>query len=511
MNSALPDRTRTDVSSVERGLWHQIAKCLPLLLICLVALVYRSPHFGNPDVDYDEEFYLLVADRMWHGATVYVDIWDRKPIGLFLIFLLAKAMGGTGVLQYQLLSWVFVCVTGFFMWKLAQRYTDRWLATLPALLYVLWIETYYGGAGQVGVFFNMFTMIAVWLTVQAKDNASSTTILRNGYLAMLCFGIGIQIKYTVIPEGIYIGLYLLYLLHRQKAALSKIIRAAVLFGMIALAPTIAAGIYYAAIGHFQEFYFANFVSIFLRGRLTDSFVQNSLSMILLVATPLIIASLLGLAKMRRSGRENANSDSVFFLGWAISAAIGFAMIGNFYIHYFVSVLLPLCAITAPVFTPSLMSMALFILLSVIPIKVSGFSKYHTEKGRIRAIEEMTAIIKPRLKGQCLYVFDGPAALYMTTQSCLPTRFAYPDHLSNDVEKSGIGVDATQEIKHVLALRPPVIVYARVPVIPKMNEANVAILKDTLKREYSLIRTVDYPGRPMDLYGLRAGISAPVTQ
>jgi hypothetical protein len=51
-----------------------------VIVIVLATLVFRSFHFGNPDVDFDEPFYLLVGDRMLHGAIPYVDIWDRKPI-----------------------------------------------------------------------------------------------------------------------------------------------------------------------------------------------------------------------------------------------------------------------------------------------------------------------------------------------------------------------------------------------------------------------------------------------
>ncbi len=44
-----------------------------------VALLIRGPTFGYPLLHIDEQFYLLVGDRMLHGALPYVDIWDRKP------------------------------------------------------------------------------------------------------------------------------------------------------------------------------------------------------------------------------------------------------------------------------------------------------------------------------------------------------------------------------------------------------------------------------------------------
>ena len=52
----------------------------------LLGLLLRGATLGYPIIHIDEQFYLLVGDRMLHGAVPFVDIWDRKPIGLFLIY-----------------------------------------------------------------------------------------------------------------------------------------------------------------------------------------------------------------------------------------------------------------------------------------------------------------------------------------------------------------------------------------------------------------------------------------
>ena len=63
------------------------------------------PSFGNPVIgsdEGDEQFYLLVGDRMLHGLLPYVDVWDRKPVGLFLVYAAIRLLGGEGIWQYQL-------------------------------------------------------------------------------------------------------------------------------------------------------------------------------------------------------------------------------------------------------------------------------------------------------------------------------------------------------------------------------------------------------------------------
>src|SRR3954463_7872291 len=86
------------------------ARALPVshaaLLLALLAVVTRLQLFGDPIAGSDEGFYLLVGDRMLHGALPYVDIWDRKPFGLFLLFAGMRMLGGDGVLAYKLVATV---------------------------------------------------------------------------------------------------------------------------------------------------------------------------------------------------------------------------------------------------------------------------------------------------------------------------------------------------------------------------------------------------------------------
>ena len=90
-----------------------------VMAVVAVALLTRFQQFGNPIVHIDEQFYLLVGDRMLHGALPYVDIWDRKPIGLFLIYAAIRELGGSGILQYQLVATGFAIATALVVERLA--------------------------------------------------------------------------------------------------------------------------------------------------------------------------------------------------------------------------------------------------------------------------------------------------------------------------------------------------------------------------------------------------------
>src|SRR3712207_9540139 len=50
------------------------------LLLLGAALLFRAPFLGNPVIGSDEQFYILVGDRLLHGLLPYVDVWARKPV-----------------------------------------------------------------------------------------------------------------------------------------------------------------------------------------------------------------------------------------------------------------------------------------------------------------------------------------------------------------------------------------------------------------------------------------------
>src|SRR3546814_20098936 len=85
--------------------WTKFSSIGIMFLLLLAALIVRAPTFGNPVLHVDETFYFTVAHEMLRGDLVYVDIWDRTPIGLFLIYLVPALAGvKLGILAYQALA-----------------------------------------------------------------------------------------------------------------------------------------------------------------------------------------------------------------------------------------------------------------------------------------------------------------------------------------------------------------------------------------------------------------------
>jgi hypothetical protein len=186
----------------------------------------------------------------------------------------------------------------------------------------------------------------------------------------------------------------------------------------------------------------------------------------------------------------------------LAATISFVMIGNYYHYYFMTMLLPLAVLTAPLFTEFLLGGTAATLLMWWPVVLSAWPQAAREQRTITSIAKLTQMVAPLVRDRCLYVFDGPTALYMTTRSCLPTRYAYPDHLSNDVERTALGVDAAVEMRRVLASRPGAIVTSPTKLVPILNQPNLALLRAALQRDYRLVGSLRHKHRVILVYGLR---------
>lgn len=176
-----------------------------LLIFVTLAVATRFQQFGNPIVHIDEQFYLLVGDRMLHGMVPYTDIFDRKPIGLFLLYAAIRCLGGSGIIQYQLVATAFAVATAWVLFRSALRITNPMGATLAGALYLLWIPLLTGQGGQSPVFYNFFVAWAAYLIMPGDGDTADSGLLKRGAFAMLLMGIALQIKYSALFEGLFFG------------------------------------------------------------------------------------------------------------------------------------------------------------------------------------------------------------------------------------------------------------------------------------------------------------------
>lgn len=487
------------------------------LIILCITIGVRYPFWGNPALHVDEQFYLFVGDRIWQGALPYVDIWDRKPIGLFLLYAAIRLLGGDGVIQYQLVATGFVLATAWLLYSWLIRLGSRISGLLAAIFYVVWLNLFQGWGGQSPVFYNLLVVSAAWLTfrelimLQEAPSSARQTVLQ-GAGVMFLLGLALQLKYSIVIEGVAFGCVLLWVLAQKTRWSFPAIGGAILFWpFIALIPTLLAAGFYASKGEFQAFFYANFLSILQKNQASALESWPRVQAILVLCMPLVIPTILFFLsniKQWHFFSSRKKSIYIFFGIWIGAATIGVGVVGNYYFHYILPLIVPLslsfgwCLAEAqrqfPQTVLRIRSAALIILL------IGAIGSFHRDKlyrttfGSGVEAKALVLIVDRYLGSGCLYVFDGPPILYHLTKACLPTRYPFPYHLNAAIEANALGIDPVTEIQHIFKVRPSVVVTANRPAIDPNQIAWVTV-HNALAQHYYLAARKPFGRREIFIY------------
>lgn len=463
-----------------------------LVLLCLAALASRAVTLGNPVLGIDEEFYFAAARAVSNGALPFVDIWDRKPIGLFLLYLPAALLPlPWGVLAYHLLACVSVVGTAWIIAHIAERAGWARGATMAALLYILMLPLAGGEGGQTPVFYDLPMVAAAALTALPQRRRRSAAAL-----AMVLAGIALQVKTSALFEGIWLGLWAMYReWEAKRSAAGTLILGSGLAVAGALPTAIAVGTY-AAIGHFDAFLFANVGSILLRG--ADPLAQQIKRLALLTA---VIAVPLAMACLSPRATEARGRDVRRFVHiWCLVAIVAVLVPGTWFRHYALPILVP-ASIAAAGFlghAPRRRAGLAVLMLCLVggqALLLDNRRKFGTAEQFARIVAAVGAV---KAGHGCLHVYSGTPMLYPATGRCAVTARVFPSHLIRERENGASGVDQLAELDRIFRSRPAVITMR--PLLDTERLEVRLLAEKWLRRDYRLAAT-----RPLgrDLYQIYA--------
>lgn len=450
---------------------------LRLIVLLSVAIAARALALGNPLVHVDEDFYFVAAGKMLDGALPFVNLWDRKPLGLFLVYAPAAALPfSLGIWAYQAMALASVVATAMIIARFATRAGWATGATAAGIAYILWLDMMGGVGGQSPVFYNLLMAAGAWLTA----TADGPTRRHRGLAAMAVVGLAIQVKYSVVFEGMMFGLWLLVGEWRARRSAATLIGYGAGLVALAVGPTAAVFIAYAAAGHADAFVYANFTSITLRRPDPWPYPLTAALELLLILSPLI-AMTGGSSRLRPADGDPRMRRFVYI--WLAAALAAIAIFGGFYEHYGLPAALP-GAIGASGFlgaghwrgraTVAILGFAALVALGTVTV-----NRYRRGDGADLA--KLTDAIG-RGPG-CLYIYSGPAMPYRVTQRCTLTPYLFPSHMQHGRETGAIGVDQATELRRIFGRRPDVVVNQ--PLYPGEREDIRSLYHALLARDYRL--------------------------
>ena len=424
---------------------------------------------------------------MLRGTLPYVDIWDRKPFGLFALFAAIRELGGTGVIQYQVVATLSAAATAATIALISLRLTGRRGATIAAIVYLLYILSSGGDGGQAPVFYNLPVAVAALIVLRIQERRSfDLSATGQACCAMALLGLAIQIKYTVIFEGAFFGLWLLGLAWRNGLRFARLAGLALLWCGIALFPTALAWAFYWHRGFADPFIFQNFISIFVRSSQDLNIPERLFAIAIHVALPLAIA----IWGMRVRVADHARPAQIFIGVWALVAVIAVLGFGTYHNHYALPLFAPLAAAGAAVYGDPQARLRLGRFrphVSHVVMMIGLLLGIGTMIGtRLSRGTGDAAYAAARLVGttpdDCIFVFAGDPVLYHFTNSCLPTAYIFPSLLSEKPDAESLGRDQMTELRATMATRPRY-VFVREPMLSAGQPAAWDFMREVLARDY----------------------------
>lgn len=453
------------------------------IIFLLVALALRASTFGDPNLHGDETFYQSVAAAMHQGAVPYVDIWDRKPWGLFALYYLITAISFSP-LCYQLVATGFAAATAWVIGRIAGTWAPYRGSVLAGIAYLLWLEQEQGFGGQSPIFYNLFVATAALLVVRAAPALREGRVDAGIYGAMALGGCAITVKQTAFFECAFLGLYAAVLLWRSPASRTRVVRHVLAWALLGAAPAIAISLWYWWAGYWAIYWHAMVGSNLAKPK--DWYVAQ-FRFILMFArlAPFLCLFVLGLPRMKEDQRR-------FLSGWLVAAALGLLSVPNFYVHYALPILVPLTIASATVLQGRIagpLAMAVLAVLAFSETKVLDFR--HAGRSRA-AMDRLVGAIRRHDDGGPLFVYDGPHQLYHMTGHRSVTPLVFSGHLEHRLERDVSHLSAVAEVRRVLALRPSTVVLAPEPRQYPINWETLRPVRAYIHANCRLVARVDTP-------------------
>ena len=220
---------------------------LSLLAFLALAVAIRWGSFFISVINHDESTYIVVADELLRGETYLRDVIDTKPIGIFWIYAPLVKLTGGSIPLLRLAAALVVGLGGWLLSLTAFRATRIPTAGYVAgVVYIIMcsVYTYYGMSPNTEIYFNLFTIGAVALTVASAS--------KWWFPAGLLLGVAFAIKPFAAAEALAIGLYLVWFYRREWP---RMIRNGLLLVGGFLVPVAGVVAYFASQGLLGNLYF----------------------------------------------------------------------------------------------------------------------------------------------------------------------------------------------------------------------------------------------------------------
>ncbi len=324
----------------------------PLIVLVIVGAAFIARSFAlfltSINWDGDEGIYLVMAQQWLRGNLPYDAVWDQHPPGLPALLAVVQLLISDPVFGARLAATSAVAIAAAVLYLFCARHARRpGVGLIAALLYIVCMSRYGGLSTNTEVFNNAVVAGAAYLLFGALRGTGDG--LPRALLAAVLLGIGLQIKYVILPEAALLCLGYLVATYASRRALRAALVAACLLIVAGCLPTAVAVGYFWHEGLLRPFLEANITS-----NVTYLSIIQPLNQVIRDTMgglgPLVGPVLLICYAACRGGLKPADPAAAalqpWLLLWAVAAIIDIVLPLKFYPHYFLALYPPICLLGA---------------------------------------------------------------------------------------------------------------------------------------------------------------------
>jgi len=448
----------------------------------LAAIALRFFSFFPSVIDHDESTYLLIGRGLTEGKTLYTDLIDTKPAGIFLVYAGLETLWPGSVFLKRFFAALIVGLTAFLVFKLSKKITgENRPAFAAGIIYLFYTSTwsYHGLSPNTELYFNLFSAGGILLLL--KRNRLETIF------AGLLFGIGFMFKYVVLFDYTVLLLFFFVtdLMNRKGAFKLSLLIPYFLSGLAFLLPFGLANLYFLLSGDFESFSLVTYEIPFKYGG--NPSLLRYLKMIFdLIGRFLPISFFLFWVVISKHGILQ-KSIKYFFTVWVAAVCMAMFVQGQEFSHYTIHLMLPLSILAGLFFHPGFFPekwvgaitsgktgrVVLGILILV--TQAASFRSNIYEPDYPRDVAEFMG--GQLNEGDFVFVTNYEHVVYYLLGQDSPTKYVHSTMLFTDLHKV-FGIDNQKTIDEIMGRKPKFVVV----------QYKLKIVEEKLGSEYELVKS-----------------------
>ncbi|HKJ42433.1 MAG TPA: hypothetical protein VKA27_10095 [Sunxiuqinia sp.] len=431
-------------------------------MFVFTAIALRFFSFFSSVLDHDESTYLIIGRDLLHGKSLYADVTDSKPVGIFLIYAFMQFVFGYSILLKRIVVAALVGITAHIVNKVSIRFfQNKKVGIASGLMYIYLSSTwnYFGISPNAELFFNFFTIGALFVLFQ-KGPA-------NYFFAGLLFGLGFIIKYMVLFDFLAITSFFLVkeLIDKKRRFSFSELLPYLLSGIGFAIPFGLVNLYFYLGNHFDAFYFITYE---LPGRYRSHTTLWQFIKLLLDFTGRFFPVTYLMFYVLFSKRSLLDGwPKYFMIYWLVAVLVAVYLPGKGFSHYAIQLMLPVSLIAGVAFDRQFhfdrytkfvyrgTSGLILLILFVSTIQISAISRKLRKSDQPRIVARYLQTNMNH--DDQLYVVNYEHILYYLLKKECPTKYVHESILSTPDLANAFDVDSEKEIDRILQKHPKFIV------------------------------------------------------